>query len=76
MFEGYTLKEIQGEEAAKSVADHLVIKVIYEKDVPSGIEEVLTENKAKGIFDISGRKLQRISHKGIYIINGQKVLVK
>ena len=76
MFEGYTLKEIQGEEAAKSVAAHLVIKVIYEKDVPSGIEEVLTENKAKGIFDISGRKLQRISHKGIYIINGQKVLVK
>ena len=76
MYEGYTLKEIQGEDAAKAVSDNLLIKIIYEKDIPSGIEDVMTENKAKSIYDLSGRKLQRISHKGIYIINGQKVLVK
>lgn len=76
LYEGYTLKEIQGEEAAKAVADHLVIKVVYEKENPSGIDEVTVEKQHQGIFDLSGRKLQRISHKGIYIINGQKVMVK
>ena len=75
-FEGYTLKEVQGGEALSEVAAHLDIKVIYEDDSLTGIEELSAEKKAEGIFDLSGRRLQRIAHPGIYIVNGQKVLVK
>ena len=43
---------------------------------PTGVEELKTENeKVKGIFDLQGRKIENPS-KGIYIINGKKVLVK
>ena len=43
---------------------------------PTGVEELKTENgKVKGIYDLQGRKIENPS-KGIYIINGKKVLVK
>ena len=74
--ENYTLKEIQGGEALQAVSDHVTVKVVYEDDSQTGIEAIEAEKKAEGIYDLSGRRLQRIGHKGIYIINGQKVLVK
>ena len=41
------------------------------------IEEVETESsEVKGIYDLTGRKLEGISGAGIYIINGKKVMVK
>ena len=41
------------------------------------IEEVNTENgKLKGIYDLSGRKLEKITQPGIYIINGKKTFIK
>ena len=41
------------------------------------IEEMETESsEVKGIYDLTGRKLEGISGTGIYIINGKKVLVK
>ena len=75
-FEGYDLKEIQGSEALQKVSDNLVIKVIYENEAQTGIEDVWQAPQQKGIYDLSGRRLQRIAHKGIYIVNGQKILVK
>ncbi len=43
---------------------------------PTGVEELKTENgKRKSIYDLQGRKIENPS-KGIYIINGKKVLVK
>ena len=38
---------------------------------------ILGEQRAesKDIFDLSGRKLSKITQPGIYIINGKKVLV-
>ncbi len=42
----------------------------------TGIEEVKGKNgKAKGIYDLQGRKVENPS-KGMYIIDGKKVLVK
>ena len=42
----------------------------------TGIEEVKGENgKVKTIYDLQGRKVNT-SSKGLYIINGKKVLVK
>ena len=47
------------------------------EDVPTGIEERKGENeKVKGIYDLSGRKLSEITAPGIYIVGGKKVLVK
>ena len=57
---------------ADSSASTLAIK----KGESTGIEEVKGENaKVKGIYDLQGRKVAKPSN-GIYIIDGQKVLVK
>lgn len=41
------------------------------------INEVENENKeAKAIYDLQGRKLNTITEPGLYIINGNKILVK
>ena len=42
----------------------------------TGIENVVTENGAKAIFDLTGRRVEAISAPGIYIVGGRKVLVK
>lgn len=46
-------------------------------DGTTSIKEVKYENeKAKEIYDLTGRKLNNIDKAGIYIINGKKMLVK
>ena len=42
----------------------------------TGIENVVTENGAKAIFDLTGRRVEAISAPGIYIVGGKKVFVK
>lgn len=45
---------------------------------PTSIEVIDTElqNAQQGIFDLSGRRYNKISKPGIYVVNGKKVLVK
>ena len=52
-----------------------IIDIILEVAVSDGIVDV-NANKETTIYDLMGRKLDTISGKGIYIINGKKVLVK
>ncbi len=50
---------------------------LTKKAVDAGIEDVTVENKVvEGIFDLFGRKLDAITAPGLYIVNGNKVLVK
>ena len=43
----------------------------------TGIDEVNGENgDAKTIFDLTGRRVEKITDKGVYIIDGQKVIIK
>ncbi len=38
-------------------------------------QHVQTEKGKKGIYTIGGMKVEKISHPGLYIINGRKVIV-
>ena len=43
----------------------------------TGIQELKTENeKMKGIYDLTGRRIQEITEPGIYIIDGKKRFIK
>ena len=51
-------------------------KVALYSQKGAGIEDVVVEGAVEGIFDIFGRKLDTITAPGLYIVNGNKVLVK
>ena len=77
IIEGYRLKESNAiyDELAY-VSKNIDLTLIY-TDSETGICEVETENSKpqSGIFDLQGRKVTA-PVKGIYIINGKKILVK
>ena len=50
--------------------------IIEEVENPTAVENVEIKNEKSEIYDITGRKVKNISKAGIYIINGNKVLVK
>jgi len=53
-----------------------IIDIILEVvEATTGIENVEAET-VKAIYDITGRKIEKITKGGIYIVNGKKVLVK
>lgn len=78
-FEGYTLKSATGNENyGGTVEGFVTVNAVYESKKMVGITEAETSvgAKATSIYDLQGRRLNSISQRGIYIINGQKVLVK
>ena len=78
IFDGYTSVEcdVTYEELAR-VAKNMEITYTYLKPgETTGIREVTGEDvNVKGIYDLQGRKVEQPT-KGIYIIDGKKVLVK
>ena len=44
--------------------------------IVTGIEGIEAENGNNTIFDITGRKIEKITKPGLYIINGKKVIIK
>ena len=61
---------------ASAVPNKAVAFYGFDWNGTTGIENVVTENGAKAIFDLTGRRVEAISAPGIYIVNGKKVLVK
>ena len=60
----------------ESVSDGMVLPTFYGTHA-TGINEVATGNgEANAIYDLQGRKIEKPSKGGIYIVNGKKVLVK
>ena len=52
------------------------VKMYFNKDgEPTRINELMPETSDDAIFDLAGRKVEKAG-KGIYIVNGKKVLVK
>lgn len=77
LYEGYKLKEVQGDEGLTSVGRNMKVTVVYESE-QTGIGQTGTEagHKPSSIYDLSGRRVSHVSKSGIYIINGHKVLVR
>lgn len=50
------------------------IKVVFDGEA-TGIQEITSENTKAEIFDLSGRRVAK-AQKGVYIINGKKVIKK
>ena len=75
--EGYSVKESDAvyEELAY-VAKNIAITVTYTQGNNTGIDNVQGENvEVKGIYDLQGRKVEN-PVKGIYIVDGKKMLVR
>lgn len=78
VMKGYVVSSITGNETYEDVVTgDLTVTVTY-KNPQTGIGEATDGINAgkQSIYDLQGRKLQRIARPGIYIVNGKKVLVK
>ena len=53
-----------------------IIDITLHVTVSDGIEKVDMNQNTQEIYDLSGRKLNRINNAGIYIVNGKKLYVK
>ena len=53
-----------------------IIDIILEVGNVTNIEFVGAEKDAEKIYDLTGRQIEKTTTRGIYIINGKKVLVK
>ena len=42
----------------------------------TGVDDIEISTKDDAIYDLSGRKIEKITHPGIYIKNGKKVMIK
>lgn len=74
---GYTIVGVEGLDAMKNIAGDATVTITYMSDEEAGISQIeATGNAPQAIYDLSGRRLTRISSPGIYIINGHKILVK
>lgn len=72
------LSLVKGEEPIAAINEMIVISFIevYENGKPVGIKAIATEGEKADIYDLSGRKVEKVQRGGIYIINGKKVSVK
>jgi hypothetical protein len=74
---GYVIDKIEGAESLACVESHLKVTVTYMDEKLVGITPIVGDEHTKsGIYDPSGRRVDRIVHPGVYIISGQKVFVK
>ena len=53
-----------------------IVDLLLVVTAADGVENVEMDNVVKGIYDLTGRKLDQIVTPGAYIVNGKKVLVK
>ncbi|MBP3212316.1 MAG: hypothetical protein J6M41_07075 [Prevotella sp.] len=52
----------------------VLVEVTFAYVVPTGISELNTEKQAEVIYNLNGVRMQNAQKKGIYIINGRKVV--
>ena len=68
---------IVSEVTGKSPAEDIRINLVVYNEDQTSIEDVKGENgNVKTIYDLTGRRIDTITNRGIYIVGGKKVLVK
>ena len=79
----YVAKQTDGEFTAKANKAYMVLPAeasnvsfygFRGEEGTTGVENVEIRNEKEEIFDLAGRRVNEITEKGIYIINGQKVV--
>ncbi len=76
--EGYELQSVKGNEAYAGTVEGYVSVIASYNKIIDGIQSVEADKQSlrSGIYDLQGRRLPSVNQRGIYLINGQKVLVK
>ena len=46
------------------------------EEIITGVDGIEVETKEPVIYDLSGRRIEKITQPGIYIKNGKKILIK
>ena len=74
---GKDLTGVSGNEDLDDIQENKLITVTYTIE-KSGINEIATDggDGVKGIYDLKGNRLSRVSRPGFYIINGVKTSYK
>ena len=54
----------------------VLVEITFAYIVPTGINEINADEQAGTIYNINGVRMQNTSQKGVYIVNGKRVLVK
>ncbi len=75
---------VDGTEVAVTVDDHGIATIPCEKGQtveidftnPTAIEEVYSIIGSNEIYDLQGRRVEKITKAGVYIVNGEKKIVK
>ena len=79
--DGYALESVTGNETLNGTADDFYdVRAVY-APTQSGIATPVvaddaSSRHARGIYDLQGRRLQRVTTPGVYVINGRKVVVR
>lgn len=68
-FDGYTLQNFTIDD------DGTTYRLVY-SDGSSGITNATVPTAPKGIYDLQGRRLSRITKKGVYIVDGVKTIFR
>lgn len=76
---GYSLKSVSGYDMSFNAIDsHKTVTAVYTDN--SGVETIAAEPDGKtvpdAIYDLQGRRVQRVTTPGLYIVNGAKLLVR
>ena len=54
----------------------VLVEITFAYVLPSGIRELSADEQAGTIYNMNGVRMQNIKQKGIYIMNGHKVVIK
>ena len=67
---------ILSEDTESEWGTNIIYPELYASNQTTGIDRVAAEVEGTVIYDLAGRRIEKITNAGIYIVNGKKVLVK
>ena len=72
---GRVYVEVENDAFPELTGDNASRSELFDVNVSVGIESVIVDEESE-IYDITGRKVKTPANKGIYIVNGRKVVIK